>query len=153
MYRYVPDADVPFLIAWMSHRITVFCRWTLKKNLNPATHQLMAPLSVWKSTDGHPVRKSLTFQVSDSKHFLLWHSGLWMERKNTHYFSPVFVQPAIPKKIQRQKDGEKEGVRKKGVSRKTMTAQGHPCPSALSEPIRHQTGRKRDRSVAGGRST
>lgn len=34
-----------------------------------------------------------------------------------------------------------------------MTAQGHPRTSALSVPIWHQTGRKRDRREAGGRDT
>lgn len=31
---------------------------------------VMAPLVTLKSTDGHPIKKSLTFGLSDSKHFL-----------------------------------------------------------------------------------
>lgn len=57
-----------------------------------------------------------------------------MEEETTLFFSlqqqsPVFVQPAIPKKEQRgKKEGEEKGS-EKGVSRKTMTAQGHSCTS------------------------
>lgn len=96
---------------------------------------------------------------------LLWHK--WKrEKKHTH---KLFLLPyssssnhlslcSVPS-LKRDREWEEEERKRewKGKAlvekKKTMTAQGHPCTSALSLAIWHKTGRKRDRKGAGGTNT
>lgn len=115
------------------------------------SYRLMAPPVTLKSTDGHPVRKSLTFRMSDSKHFLkplTKHISKWKwgkkiahiykkrKRKNpgsSSSSSDHLSLCSLPS-LKRNGGGRRRGREKKrrsekDVGGKTMTAQGRPHTS------------------------
>lgn len=123
-----------------------------------------------KSTDGHPVRKSLTFRMSDSKHFLQDDDKASQNRSGggggvclggcPHFSFNTFTGAAATAAItcpctgwrplkKEPRGREKAGVRRTSVGRQWRLRVGL-APPAPSETNGHQTGRKSGREEEEG---